>query len=206
MHHEKRRRYLQLVIGVIVATMSVLHLCTLWLYDAPDNFFTIYYGAGINAYVNTLFSQNWRFFAPTPIDKDMHVMVRGQTCARKVTPWIDMSAPLIKAIQRNRFSSYEAVLTGLSNSMFSAARTVNFSDAIKSKQNLYDKTGYHEMYRTGTSVLLSILHEKPCTVQVAVFSQVFPRFTHRMEPMTSGGVFLTFPWITAPKNVYPFPM
>lgn len=175
-------RGLQLAQIALVAAIVVVHLGITWIYNAPDNIVKIDGDAIISRYMGHTFFQNWSFFAPSPIDRNTYLMARAERADGSFTPWTNISVPLIEQVQRNRFSAYELVSTGVSNAVLNAAKS--YVDLKKSNKTADPMTmpDLRDLYRSGASVLM---HQYPGTafekIQIGVLDEIYPRFTHRRE-------------------------
>ncbi|MEU7163453.1 DUF5819 family protein [Streptomyces morookaense] len=96
--------------GVVVALAAAVHLSMVFLHVAPQNSVSRQHAAAIDAYVYPEFEQNWKFFAPNPLQQNTAVQARaelrrpdGSTTA---TPWTDLSAQDGAAILHNPFPSH----------------------------------------------------------------------------------------------------
>ncbi len=191
---------------IIVVTIVVVHLGITWLYNSPPNFVKISMARQLQAYMGYTFSQDWSFFAPNPIDRNAYLLVRGADSSGRKTDWINVSIPLIRAVQRNRLSPYELINTGVSNAVFESKRA--FSDLTKKsrKENVLKSYDLRFLYRVGAAVLLS--RYAPSAVrrmQVGVLDERYPRFTRRR---TSGQLSKrraeVFNWVPIPTDVKPW--
>ncbi|WP_441246457.1 DUF5819 family protein [Kitasatospora sp. McL0602] len=86
---------LVVAVALCLAT-SLVHVFLVFLYVAPPNQMSQYYGKQINAWIYPLFEQNWRLFAPDPESVSRQVSARvtmtspdGRT---QVGDWFDLTA------------------------------------------------------------------------------------------------------------------
>ncbi|MER5781006.1 DUF5819 family protein [Streptomyces mobaraensis] len=96
--------------ALVVALVTVVHLGMMFLHVAPPNTVSKQHASTIADYVLPEFEQNWKFFAPNPLQQNIHVQVRGQVRAPDgkvtVTPWTDLSAQDGAAIHHNPLPSH----------------------------------------------------------------------------------------------------
>ncbi|GGU03396.1 MULTISPECIES: DUF5819 family protein [Streptomyces] len=99
--------------GVAVAlclAVTLVHVLLVFLYVAPSNAISRAYSQQINAWVQPLFSQNWRLFAPDPQSVNRQVSARvGKTAPNgttHVSDWIDLSSMDDSAVKHNVFPSH----------------------------------------------------------------------------------------------------
>ncbi|MDT0453092.1 DUF5819 family protein [Streptomyces hesseae] len=86
-----------IAVGVVVVTMAVaVHLTMMFLHVAPPNTVSKQHAAEIDDYVYPEFEQNWKFFAPNPLQQNVAVQARAELTGpdgrTTVTPWADLSA------------------------------------------------------------------------------------------------------------------
>jgi uncharacterized protein DUF5819 len=80
------------VFAAVVATIAGLHMLAVTLAAIPTNSVSDAVGSQLN-YLSPFFAQNWRLFAPNPIDKDKSLLVQAAYVDRDgdlhTTPWVD---------------------------------------------------------------------------------------------------------------------
>ncbi|MFC7217207.1 DUF5819 family protein [Streptomyces polyrhachis] len=92
-----------------VTLLTALHLGTLFLHIAPPNTVSKEHQGLIADYVYPEFEQNWKLFAPNPLQTNIHVQVRARVNTGGEltdTEWIDLSAQDGAAIRHNPFPSH----------------------------------------------------------------------------------------------------
>lgn len=96
--------------AVAVALAATAHLVIMFLHVAPPNTVSKQHAATIGDYVLPEFEQNWKFFAPNPLQQNIAVQVRAQVTDPdgnvRITPWTDLSARDGAAILRNPLPSH----------------------------------------------------------------------------------------------------
>ncbi|MGW3244759.1 DUF5819 family protein [Streptomyces sp. NPDC001070] len=87
------------VVGVAV------HLLMVFLHVAPENTATKQHGDLVGGYVYPEFEQNWKLFAPNPLQQNIHVWARADVHkddgTNEVTGWVDLTALDAAAIRHN---------------------------------------------------------------------------------------------------------
>lgn len=87
------------VVGVCV------HLLMVFLHVAPQNTLSKQHGDLVGDYVYPEFEQNWKLFAPNPLQQNIHVWaragVRKPDATEETTGWVDLTAMDIAAIRHN---------------------------------------------------------------------------------------------------------
>ncbi|GAB3119460.1 DUF5819 family protein [Streptomyces calidiresistens] len=100
-----------LAVGLI-ASFAAWHLLAIFLFVAPSNTVTNEYGDTIRGYVNPEFEQNWKLFAPNPLQRNVAVEARIETVAEdgslEVGEWVDLSAMDFEHIRHNLLPSHTA--------------------------------------------------------------------------------------------------
>jgi hypothetical protein len=88
---------------LVGAALLFGHFFILFLYNGPPNPVQKRNYEAIARYVEPYFSQDWRLFAPNPINFNSQILVRakigdGATPERQ-TPWLNLTAPAIAQVQ-----------------------------------------------------------------------------------------------------------
>ncbi|WP_329280675.1 DUF5819 family protein [Streptomyces sp. NBC_00691] len=103
----------QVVLAVALAVAAVLagvHLAMVFLHVAPSNTLTKRHGQAVDDWVYPEFEQNWKLFAPNPLQQNVSVEVRAELAAadgsRRTTGWIDLTAQDTEAIRHNPMPSH----------------------------------------------------------------------------------------------------
>ncbi|TLS42171.1 hypothetical protein FE633_32140 [Streptomyces montanus] len=94
----------------VVAVAACVHLGTAFLHVAPSNTVTKQHGRAIDEWVYPEFEQNWKLFAPNPLQQNIAVQVRAEVRATdggvRTTRWYDLSALDGAAIDGNLLPSH----------------------------------------------------------------------------------------------------
>jgi hypothetical protein len=83
-----------LVAGTAAAVGALLavHLAATFLYNAPANPVSQRYSKQVDDWMNPLFQQNWRLFAPNPISENIEILARASLASDgQATEWFDLS-------------------------------------------------------------------------------------------------------------------
>ncbi|MGW1373398.1 DUF5819 family protein [Streptomyces sp. NPDC002446] len=103
----------RIVIGVAACAVAVavaIHLGMMFLHVAPSNTLSKQQGAMISDYVYPEYEQNWKLFAPNPLQQNIAVQVRAQLRtgdgAARTTGWTDLTARDGQAILHNPLPSH----------------------------------------------------------------------------------------------------
>ncbi|MFC8273885.1 DUF5819 family protein [Streptomyces sp. NPDC057271] len=103
----------QVVAAVSLAVVGVLacvHLAMVFLHVAPSNTLTKQHGAAVDDWVYPEFEQNWKLFAPNPLQQNVAVQVRARVADGDGTPrttgWIDLTAQDAEAIRGSLVPSH----------------------------------------------------------------------------------------------------
>lgn len=98
-----------LVLAVVVATVCV-HVGMVFLHVAPSNTVTKEHGRTVDDWIYPEFEQNWKLFAPNPLQQNVSVQVRAQIRTAdgvgRTTRWYDLSAQDGAAIDHNLLPSH----------------------------------------------------------------------------------------------------
>ncbi|MGW1112161.1 DUF5819 family protein [Streptomyces albidoflavus] len=89
----------QVVAAVVMALVAAgvgVHLLMVFLHVAPANTVTKQHGQAVDDYVYPEFEQNWKLFAPNPLQQNIAVQARAEILAEDGTldrtRWVDLSA------------------------------------------------------------------------------------------------------------------
>lgn len=103
----------RIVIGVaacVVAVAVAIHLAMMFLHVAPSNTLSKQQGALISDYVYPEYEQNWKLFAPNPLQQNSAVQVRAQLRseegAARTTGWTDLTGRDGQDIRHNPMPSH----------------------------------------------------------------------------------------------------
>ncbi|MFJ9375038.1 DUF5819 family protein [Streptomyces sp. NPDC101455] len=94
----------------IVAVAALVHLGMVFLHVAPSNTVTKQHGKAIDEWIYPEFEQNWKLFAPNPLQQNIEVQVRADVRTADgttgTTGWYDLSAEDGAAIDGNLLPSH----------------------------------------------------------------------------------------------------
>ncbi|WTS25185.1 DUF5819 family protein [Streptomyces sp. NBC_00114] len=94
----------------VVAVVACVHVGMVFLHVAPANTLTKGHGKAIDDWIYPEFEQNWKLFAPNPLQQDIAVQVRAEVQAKngelRTTGWYDLSAEDGRAIDGNLLPSH----------------------------------------------------------------------------------------------------
>ncbi|MFF4208804.1 DUF5819 family protein [Streptomyces sp. NPDC001796] len=94
----------------VVAVAACVHLGMVFLHVAPANTLTKKHGKAIDDWIYPEFEQNWKLFAPDPLQQDIDVQVRAEVRTRnggeRTTGWYDLSALDGAAVHGNLLPSH----------------------------------------------------------------------------------------------------
>jgi hypothetical protein len=103
----------RLVVAVTVGAVAVAalyHLAMVFLHVAPSNTLSKEHATAVNDYVYPEFEQNWKLFAPDPLQQNIHVEARaevdkpGGTVA--TTAWLDLTGMDVAAMRHDPVPSH----------------------------------------------------------------------------------------------------
>ncbi|MFJ8360558.1 DUF5819 family protein [Streptomyces sp. NPDC093984] len=94
----------------VVAVAACVHMGMVFLHVAPPNTLTKKHGKAIDDWIYPEFEQNWKLFAPNPLQQNIDVQVRAEVRTRdgseRTTGWYDLSALDGDAIHGNLLPSH----------------------------------------------------------------------------------------------------
>ncbi|MGW0706592.1 DUF5819 family protein [Streptomyces sp. NPDC002643] len=94
----------------VVAVGACAHLVLVFLHIAPSNTLTKQHGQAVDEWVYPEFEQNWKLFAPNPLQQNIAVQVRAEVRTSggevRTTGWYNLSAQDGAAIDGNLIPSH----------------------------------------------------------------------------------------------------
>ena len=94
----------------VVAVAALVHLGMVFLHVAPSNTVTKQHGKAIDEWIYPEFEQNWKLFAPNPLQQNIEVQVRADVRTAdgttRTTGWYDLSAEDGAVIDGNPLPSH----------------------------------------------------------------------------------------------------
>ncbi|CAM5258476.1 hypothetical protein SGLAM104S_02042 [Streptomyces glaucescens] len=94
----------------VVAVAVCVHIGMVFLHVAPSNTLTKTHGKAIDEWIYPEFEQNWKLFAPNPLQQNVAVQVRARIRTAdgdfRTTGWFDLSAEDGRAIDGNLLPSH----------------------------------------------------------------------------------------------------
>lgn len=206
---------------IIGSGVLLAHLTLIELGNLPNNPISLQASPVVERYVHPLFSQNWNFFAPTPISLDVTVMARAEQCGAAgrctLTDWIDVSDPLIDKVRADRLTSLEIVQLMLSNAAIefqnkaAQAPYAHFHYKGKAYYNpiVPDRVDFIDSVIISRTSAAAIRLMYPTTrfrrLQFGLATYRFPRFTRRSEPdRPRDASFMQTEWTPFPNEITPF--
>ncbi|MGC9501538.1 DUF5819 family protein [Streptomyces sp. WG7] len=94
----------------VVAVAVCAHMGLVFLHVAPSNTLTRQHGAAVDEWVYPEFEQNWKLFAPNPLQQNISVQLRAEVTtadgAIRTTGWYDLSAEDGRSIDGNPLPSH----------------------------------------------------------------------------------------------------
>jgi hypothetical protein len=94
----------------LVGALAFVHVAMVFLHVAPSNTVTKQHGKVVDGWIYPEFEQNWKLFAPNPLQQNVAVQVRAEVShpdgSLKSTDWIDLTAEDGEAIRGNLLPSH----------------------------------------------------------------------------------------------------
>lgn len=106
-------RLSRMVIAAVVAAVAIgaaVHLAMVFLELAPPNTVSQAEAKTVNAYIYPEFEQNWKLFAPNPLQENSDVQARAEVVlpngTAQTTGWVDLTAMDDAKVLHNPFPSH----------------------------------------------------------------------------------------------------
>ncbi|MEE1739950.1 DUF5819 family protein [Streptomyces sp. BE147] len=94
----------------LIGLLACAQVAMVFLHVAPSNTLTKQHGETVDEWVYPEFEQNWKLFAPNPLQQNIAVHVRAEVAGadgrRTTTPWMSLSGEDGKAIRGSFFPSH----------------------------------------------------------------------------------------------------
>lgn len=100
-------------VAPVLLGFLLFHFVAVGLYVCPPNPLSIAAKPWVQAYLLPHFGQRWQLFAPDPGGRNEAIHVRchlREGDVERLTDWIDVTEPLLRAHQRNRFGAPSRML------------------------------------------------------------------------------------------------
>lgn len=195
--------YLQRSALLLLTVALTVHFVLLWFWNAPSNVIKTRLTPVLSTYVAPLLYQNWSFFAPQPVDRDMTLLARAQTSNGVITPWFDVLGYFVAGLRQNRLSHREMTITSISNAILDTNQIMAQLHSRAGDLNYYDFPNPRILYRVGADAVQSrYRHEVFNAVQIAIVAREFPRFAKRRDDAgRSPTKIASLPWHAFPETV-----
>lgn len=193
------RKILVFTTSSILSIVLLIHFSFTFIYLSPANPFKSKHWETIIGYMNPIFTQNWKLFAPNPASQqanlDMRVQYVDKDGATRQSDWKSITLPVIKELQSNRFSPN--------------ARISEFQSSLIGDYVWGDKENKESAFRSMQSYVNYVLDTKKFTVpgtinkiQLRAVINKFPRYNERDKPDSAGKMYyyLTNWWNPSDAN------
>ncbi|CAM5624139.1 hypothetical protein GCM10010329_20590 [Streptomyces spiroverticillatus] len=94
----------------LVGVTALVHLGMVFLHVAPSNTLSKEHSQAVSDWINPEFEQNWKLFAPNPLQQNIAVQSRAQIQTKsgqwRITEWIDFSAKDAEQIRGSLLPSH----------------------------------------------------------------------------------------------------
>ena|SRR5438270_13123619 len=107
------KRLCKNLVRIVTAAYLVAHFSLSLLFSGPLNPLKVRYLRLAYATIGTYFPQNWSLFGPDPVASNQTLLVRCLNTSEArldelpTVGWYDVSSPLVRRHQQNRFSAYD---------------------------------------------------------------------------------------------------
>ncbi|SEN44714.1 hypothetical protein SAMN05216267_1005157 [Actinacidiphila rubida] len=93
-----------------VAVAAAYHLAMVFLHVAPSNTLSKQHATAVNDYIYPEFEQNWKLFAPDPLQQNIHIQARTEVRkpggGTETTGWVDLTGMDIAAMRHDPLPSH----------------------------------------------------------------------------------------------------
>jgi hypothetical protein len=193
---------------VLCGLLFVAHFSLVQLSNMPMSPLKLQLANVVSYYVDPYFTQQWNFFAPQPIDRDVSLLGRARyhdkaTGQMVTVRWVDVTDALIEPLRRSRLTplfhvevSLSNAVVGFMNHLGADPRATFEKDGQKYvKPQLaadIDPIDMQTMKRTALATLeIAYPDQSFEEVQLALMIYIFPRFTMRQKAVSDEPLALT---------------
>ncbi|MCH7402286.1 DUF5819 family protein [Belliella kenyensis] len=193
------------IIKIILITILTVHFTIIGVHHLPNNPIKHQFKYEITSYIIPFYSQEWKLFAPNPVNKNMSILYRFSGYSKADTlflsDWLSTTDKLIEDRQRNFWSPSQRILKYLSSCHIDIMETyskgiefIDKSDSLKSDINK-SETFLKELMKSSSghnSVLTyskfvynnyaldnSFENVDSVLVEYKILESSFPRFSNR---------------------------
>ncbi|MFJ9622779.1 DUF5819 family protein [Streptomyces sp. NPDC101181] len=93
----------------LIGLLACAHVAMVFLHVSPSNTVTKQHGKAIDDWVYPEFEQNWKLFAPNPLQQNVAVHVRAEVAeadGRRTTRWMSLTHEDAEGVRGNLFPSH----------------------------------------------------------------------------------------------------
>ncbi|MFE3369434.1 DUF5819 family protein [Streptomyces sp. NPDC059173] len=94
----------------LIGLLACTHVAMVFLHVAPSNTLTKEHGKTVDRWIYPEFEQNWKLFAPNPLQQNVAVHVRAEVVdaadGRRTTRWMNLTHEDAQGIRGNLFPSH----------------------------------------------------------------------------------------------------
>ncbi|MFI5803420.1 DUF5819 family protein [Streptomyces sp. NPDC051561] len=105
-----RSRIVATLALALIGVTALVHLGMVFLHVSPSNTVSKEHADAVDAWINPEFEQNWKLFAPNPLQQNIAVQARAQIRTEsgqwRTTEWIDFTARDAKEIRGSLLPSH----------------------------------------------------------------------------------------------------
>lgn len=111
---------------LLLCLTLAFHFLMVLFFNSPENELSKPYKTLNKAYMEPIFFQDFKLFAPDPVTSNQTLYIRGTYRDRHKnglhTEWINITAPIASSIQENRFSSQQYIKTTVTHAVGTMVR------------------------------------------------------------------------------------
>ncbi|MGG3843924.1 DUF5819 family protein, partial [Anoxybacillus kestanbolensis] len=170
--------------GFRLSSFFLFHASMTLMYNFPINPFTVNHINFINSYINKLFTQNWRFFAPNPVNVDMNLVARGvyedSKGRKKKTDWINITKTYSSKLQINRLDVNRLNLVALRTAISDVAQEVTKKEFYKNFK-VNKNIDLFVIYNVSNDIISQIYNKKFDQIELRIVIDEFPEYGEKGE-------------------------
>ncbi len=159
---------------IFLCTLGLWHFLAILVFVGPQNPFTETMRERVERYINPIFTQNWRLFAPEPSLSDFKFWYRCRDEHKNWSPWIDPAASLLAKHKDNRLSYRGKLLyiyNNISTGLYNKAVNIGYRSDCQNINNDCETKILAEIERTEEYALAKRYSSDLCKSQFAMLSR-----------------------------------
>lgn len=195
-----------------ICTLFIIHFTLTALTVLPFNPIKNKLNTYVTSYMEPVFAQNWKLFAPNPLSNNYYVNVQIKDKSGNKSKWIDISTPLYEKNHTNRISPINKVVRLGTSAYMQSIQVDELSEKIRQKEveqgqdtnneerdlTDYNKDGIQQLYNLGYYYAQKQFKESEIDeIRIRVLNEEAIPFSERNnEDFERKRTYVTYDWVS----------